>query len=169
MAGRRAVKKESLPEMIASDLRQRILSGELVEGEAIRQELLAQEYDVSRMPVREALKRLSAEGLVHWENNRGGTVVKHSLPEIGEIFDLRILIEVDLFRRAIPRMTERYLEPARACWPRWTTPIRPRMSAIGAPTTTNITWRYTLRRTGACRWIFWNASACIRTAMCASI
>lgn len=110
MAGRRAVKKESLPEMIASDLRQRILSGELVEGEAIRQELLAQEYDVSRMPVREALKRLSAEGLVHWENNRGGTVVKHSLPEIGEIFDLRILIEVDLFRRAIPRMTERDFE-----------------------------------------------------------
>lgn len=105
MAGRRAVKKESLPEMIASDLRQRILSGELAEGEAIRQELLAQEYEVSRMPVREALKRLSAEGLVRWENNRGGTVVKHSLPEIGEIFDLRILIEVDLFRRAIPKMT----------------------------------------------------------------
>lgn len=107
MPARRAVKKESLPEMIASDLRQRILSGELAEGEAIRQELLAQEYDVSRMPVREALKRLSAEGLVHWENNRGGTVVKHSLPEIGEIFDLRILIEVDLFRRAIPQMTTR--------------------------------------------------------------
>ena len=106
MPARRAVKKESLPEMIASDLRQRILSGELAEGEAIRQELLAQDYDVSRMPVREALKRLSAEGLVHWENNRGGTVVKHSLPEIGEIFDLRILIEVDLFRRAIPKMTD---------------------------------------------------------------
>ena len=57
------------------------------------------------MPVREALKRLSAEGFVHWENNRGGTVIKHSLREIGEIFDLRILIEVDLFRRAIPQMT----------------------------------------------------------------
>ena len=107
MDGRRAVKKQSLPEMIASDLRQRILTGELAEGEAVRQELLAKEYDVSRMPVREALKRLSAEGLVHWENNRGGTVIKHSLPEIGEIFDLRILIEVDLFRRAIPQMTDK--------------------------------------------------------------
>ncbi|KKK82780.1 hypothetical protein LCGC14_2799980, partial [marine sediment metagenome] len=64
MDGRRAVKKQSLPEMIASDLRQRILTGELAEGEAVRQELLAKEYDVSRMPVREALKRLSAEGLV---------------------------------------------------------------------------------------------------------
>lgn len=105
MAGRRAVKKQSLPEIIASDLRERILSGDLAEGEAIRQELLAEEYDVSRMPVREALKRLSAEGLVQWENNRGGSVIKHSLPEIGEIFDLRMLIEVDLFCRAIPNMT----------------------------------------------------------------
>ncbi|MQY44020.1 FCD domain-containing protein [Epibacterium sp. SM1969] len=105
MAGRRAVKKQSLPEIIAGDLRERILSGELSEGEAIRQELLAQEYDVSRMPVREALKRLSAEGLVQWENNRGGSVIRHSLREIGEIFDLRMLIEVDLFRRAIPNMT----------------------------------------------------------------
>ncbi|WP_323778882.1 GntR family transcriptional regulator [Leisingera sp.] len=110
MAGGRAVKKQSLPEMIVSDLRQRILSGELAEGEAIRQELLAKEYDVSRMPVREALKRLSAEGLVQWENNRGGTVIKHSLHEIGEIFDLRVLIEVDLFRRAIPNMSEAHFE-----------------------------------------------------------
>lgn len=106
MAASRAFKKQSLPEMIASDLRERILSGEIPEGEAIRQELLAEEYEVSRMPVREALKRLSAEGLVSWENNKGGSVVKHSLHEIGEIFDLRALIEVDLFRRAIPNMTD---------------------------------------------------------------
>ena len=105
MAVKRAFKKQSLPEMIASDLRERILNGEIPEGEAIRQELLAEEYDVSRMPIREALKRLSAEGLILWENNKGGSVVKHSLREIGEIFDLRALIEVDLFRRAIPRMT----------------------------------------------------------------
>ncbi|UWP89195.1 GntR family transcriptional regulator [Aliiroseovarius crassostreae] len=106
MSGKRAVVKQSLPELIANDLRERILSGELKEGEAIRQELLADEYGVSRMPVREALKRLSAEGLVMWENHRGGSVIKHSLREIGEIFDLRMLIEVDLFRHSIPAMTE---------------------------------------------------------------
>lgn len=105
MAAKRAIKKQSLPDVIADDLRERILSGELAEGETIRQEALAEEYDVSRMPIREALKRLSAEGLVQWANNRGGSVIKHSLSEIGEIFDLRILIEVDLFRRAIPQMT----------------------------------------------------------------
>ncbi|WP_298852030.1 GntR family transcriptional regulator [uncultured Ruegeria sp.] len=104
MAGKRAIAKQSLPDVIANDLRERILSGELAEGETIRQEALAEEYDVSRMPIREALKRLNAEGLVQWANNRGGSVTKHSLDEIGEIFDLRILIEVDLFRRAIPNM-----------------------------------------------------------------
>ncbi|MDE0590569.1 GntR family transcriptional regulator [Halocynthiibacter sp. C4] len=106
MAGKRSVSKQSLPEQIANDLRERILSGEMAEGEPIRQEALAEEYDVSRMPIREALKRLNAEGLIQWANNRGGTVTKHSLEEIGEIFDLRILIEVDLFRRAIPSMTK---------------------------------------------------------------
>ena len=105
MAGKRPVTKQSLPEMIANDLRERILSGDMSEGEPIRQEALAEEYDVSRMPIREALKRLNAEGLIQWANNRGGTVTKHSIEEIGEIFDLRILIETDLFRRAIPLMS----------------------------------------------------------------
>lgn len=105
MAAKRAITKRSLPDVIADDLRERILSGELAEGEPIRQEMLAEEYDVSRMPIREALKRLNAEGLIQWANNRGGSVTKHSLKEIGEIFDLRILIEVDLFRRAIPNMS----------------------------------------------------------------
>jgi DNA-binding GntR family transcriptional regulator len=105
MAGKRAISRQSLPDVIANDLRERILSNELAEGETIRQEALAEEYEVSRMPIREALKRLDAEGLVQLTNNRGAQVTKHSLEEIGEIFDLRIMLEVDLFRRAIPLMT----------------------------------------------------------------
>lgn len=107
MTSPRAITRHSLPDVIASDIRERILSGEMAEGEVIRQEALAQEYDVSRMPIREALKRLDAEGLVQFTTNRGASVTKHSLREIGEIFDLRNLIEVDLFRRAIPAMTTR--------------------------------------------------------------
>ncbi len=105
MTGKRIISRQSLPDVIADDLRKRILSGEMVEAQTIRQEALAEEYDVSRMPIREALKRLNAEGLVELTNNRGATVIKHSLREIGEIFDVRALIEVDLFRRAIPEMT----------------------------------------------------------------
>ena len=105
MTNKRAILRKSLPDMISDDIRERILNGELSEGDAIRQEALAEEYHVSRMPVREALKRLDAEGLVQLTNNKGATVITHSLDEIGEIFDLRRLIEVDLFRRAIPKMT----------------------------------------------------------------
>ncbi|WP_353666698.1 GntR family transcriptional regulator [Marinomonas sp. THO17] len=105
MVQKRAVVRQSLPDVIVADLRQRILSGELEEGTLIRQELLAEQYDVSRMPIREALKRLDAEGLLVFKNNRGATVTKHSLDEIAEIFDIRILLEIDLFARAIPNMT----------------------------------------------------------------
>ncbi len=105
MSAKRAIARQSLPDAIASDLRERILSGDLPEGAVIRQEALAEDYDVSRMPVREALKQLDAEGLVRLTNNRGARVTRHSLAEIAEIFDLRALLEVDLFRRAIPAMT----------------------------------------------------------------
>lgn len=105
MSGKRAIARQSLPDVIANDLRERILSGDLAESETIRQEALAEEYEVSRMPIREALKRLDAEGLVNLTTNKGAIVTKHSLEEMGEIFDLRTLIEVDLFRHAIPRMT----------------------------------------------------------------
>ncbi|WP_299890788.1 GntR family transcriptional regulator [uncultured Ruegeria sp.] len=105
MLSKRAIPRQSLPDVIANDLRERILAGELIEGETIRQEALAVEYDVSRMPIREALKRLDAEGLVQLTNNRGASVIKRSLSEIGEIFDLRVLLEVDLFKYAIPNMT----------------------------------------------------------------
>ena len=102
----RAIARQSLPDVITNDLRERILSGEMAEGETIRQEALAEDYDVSRMPIREALKRLDAEGLVQLTNNRGASVTSHSLSEIGEIFDLRVLLEVDLFKRSIPHMAE---------------------------------------------------------------
>lgn len=114
MVEKRAIKRQSLPDVIADDLRGRILSGELAEGETIRQEALAEDYGVSRMPVREALKRLNAEGLIQWHTNRGGTVTKHSLEEIAEIFDLRCLIETDLFRRAIPRMNASHFSDCEA-------------------------------------------------------
>ena len=65
---------------------------------------------VSRMPVREALKRLDSEGLVVFINNRGATVTKHTLEEITEIFDVRNLLEVDLLRKSIPLMEEKHFK-----------------------------------------------------------
>ena len=63
---------------------------------------------MSWMPVREALNRLNDKGLVQLTNNRGAAVIKHSLDAVGEVFDLRRLIEFDLLRRPIPKMITNY-------------------------------------------------------------
>ncbi|HUH40260.1 MAG TPA: GntR family transcriptional regulator [Castellaniella sp.] len=102
---RKIIKRQNLASMLVDDLRKRLLSGEFGGGTLLRQEQLAQEYGVSRMPVREALRQLDSEGLVVMQTNRGATVSELSLAEIDEIFDLRVVLELDLLRRAIPNMT----------------------------------------------------------------
>ena len=67
--------------------------GRLRPGEHLAEERLAREIGVSRTPVREALRRLSAEGFVEFMPNHGGKVPSLSLDDIGEIFDLRAILE----------------------------------------------------------------------------
>lgn len=98
----------------AQVLRDRILSGELAEGEPLRQEALAAELDVSRIPVREALRLLEAEGLIVFNPHRGAVVSSAPTEEVEELFELRALIESDLFRRAIPRVDSDTIERAYA-------------------------------------------------------
>lgn len=98
--------RQSLPDTVVDDLRERILNLDFEEGAQIRQELIAEQYNVSRMPVREALRRLESEGLVVFHTNKGATVTKYSEDEISEMFDLRVLLEVDTLRYALPNMTE---------------------------------------------------------------
>lgn len=100
----KSIRPKSLPDSVAQDLRHRILTGDLSEGDQLRQEALARYYEISRMPVREALRQLEAEGLVHLYPHRGAVVRGLSLQEIHEVFHLRALIECDLLRQAIPKM-----------------------------------------------------------------
>ncbi|MEO5799387.1 MAG: GntR family transcriptional regulator [Gemmatimonadales bacterium] len=86
-------------------LRDRILAGEWAAGAPLRQEALAAELGVSRIPLREALRRLEAEGLVTISAHRGAVVSPLPVDEAAELFELRALIEVDLARRAVPRLT----------------------------------------------------------------
>lgn len=86
-------------------LRERILRGGFQEGEPLRQDAIAEELGVSRIPVREALRQLEAEGLVIFNPHRGAVVTTLSLQEIAELFEVRADIESDLLRRAIPLMT----------------------------------------------------------------
>lgn len=98
--------------MTVEALRERILRGDYPEGEPLRQDALAEELGVSRIPVREALRQLEAEGLVTFSPHRGAVVSVLSLDEIDELFELRAEIESDLVRRAVPAMTAEQLERA---------------------------------------------------------
>lgn len=94
------------PDMIAEVLREAILSGVLRGGEFIRQDLIAAELKVSKTPVREALLRLEAEGLIQFLRNRGAVVSELSLLEITETFDIRIALETLALGLAIPNMSQ---------------------------------------------------------------
>jgi DNA-binding GntR family transcriptional regulator len=110
----RQIKRQSLPETLAESLRERILNGDFKEGDALIQDAIAQEYDVSRMPVREALRQLEASGLVVMKIHKGAVVTSVPTEQIAELFELRSLLECDILARAIPRITDEHLATARS-------------------------------------------------------
>lgn len=108
------IARQTLTGAVLEALRSRILSGELADGLQLRQEALSQEFGVSRVPVREALRQLEAEGLVQIFDHKGAVVTQFSLEDVRELLDIRTLIECDLIRRAIPKQTEKDLSEAEA-------------------------------------------------------
>jgi DNA-binding GntR family transcriptional regulator len=99
------LRRQTLAGMTLDSIRDRILRGRFPEGEPLRQDAIAEELGVSRIPVREALRQLESEGLVTFNPHKGAVVSTLSLQEISELFELRAEIESDLLRRAVPLMT----------------------------------------------------------------
>lgn len=97
--------KRTIADQVAELIRQRILSGQLKGGQPIRQEHLAAELGVSRIPLREALKQLAAEGFVTIASHKGAVVAELSVKEVEELFDLRLRLESWLLELAMPAMT----------------------------------------------------------------
>jgi DNA-binding GntR family transcriptional regulator len=87
-----------MAEGVAHRLRRAILSGELVPGDYIRQEKWAAVLKVSRLPVREALKMLTAEGLLAHDPNKGYYLVKLDADEMAQIYLMRRLLEPELIK-----------------------------------------------------------------------
>ena len=98
--------------LVLEEVRDRILHGDYAEGTPLRQDAIAAEMGVSRIPVREALRQLEAEGLVTFSPHVGAIVSTLSLDEIREVFELRAVIEADLLRRAFPHLGELDVERA---------------------------------------------------------
>jgi DNA-binding GntR family transcriptional regulator len=88
-----AVEVPSLVDRLASTIHARVLSGAIVRGARLPQETLAAEFGVSRTPVREALRKLQAAGVVELLPNRGAVVRGPSAREIREAYEVRTELE----------------------------------------------------------------------------
>lgn len=97
-------------ELVLASVRNAILSGVLGPGARLRQEELAETFGTSRIPVREALRALEYEGLVTSEPHRGFTVTALDADDVEEVYDLRILLESEAVRLALPLLTDDDLE-----------------------------------------------------------
>src|SRR5690348_10920048 len=83
----------SVVDQVYDDLRERILSGDIPRGTRLRQVSLAEELGVSRTPLREALRRLSAEGFVEFSPNQGATVSQLDLGDMRNAWTARLTLE----------------------------------------------------------------------------
>lgn len=101
----KGLQHRTIASAVVDALRRRILDGEFEDGAQLRQDALAQELAVSRIPVREALLQLEAEGLVKILPHRGAVVSQLSIAEIQELFELRALLEPILLKKSAPRLT----------------------------------------------------------------
>jgi len=99
-------------QLVVEILREKILSGEIVAGQPLRQAALAEELNVSRIPVREALLQLEAEGLVSFEPHKGASATELNLDQVDELFELRAMIEGDLLAASLQNITDDALAQA---------------------------------------------------------
>ncbi len=100
------LKHKTLSGALLDEIRQAILSGQYASGSQLRQDALAEAYGVSRIPVREVLFQLEAEGLVKILPQRGAVVSEISREEIDDVFDLRMILEPRLLLASAPLLDE---------------------------------------------------------------
>jgi DNA-binding GntR family transcriptional regulator len=120
------LKRETMVGLTLQAIRDRILNGSYAEGKPLRQDAIAAELGVSRIPIREALRQLETEGLIVFNPHRGAVVSTLSLAEIEEVFTLRAEIESGLVRRAVAVIDEEHLERAAEILDRYERALRQR-------------------------------------------
>lgn len=104
------IERRTVASAATDQLREMIMSGALVEGTPLRQDELAAHLGVSRTPLREAIARLEAEGLVRNDPHRGAVVIKPSIHELREVYEIREALEVLGGRLAVPKVTDEALQ-----------------------------------------------------------
>ena len=105
----------TLAEKAYETLHQAITTGALRPGARLPIEELAEHLDMSPMPIREAVRRLDAVGLVENIPHRGARVTELSVTDLAEVYEVRLALEVTAIRRAAERMTDARVAYAREC------------------------------------------------------
>jgi Transcriptional regulators len=90
---------------VADYLRQAILGGDIAPGQRVRQAMVAERFGASRLPVREALRMLEAEGLIEHEANKGARVPLLDRGEVDIIYQMRERLEPLALSQSIPNLT----------------------------------------------------------------
>ena len=98
-------KKATAQETVLKSVRKMLASGKLQPGQQIIQDALASRLGVSRVPVREALKTLQAEGRVIHDPHRGYFVAELNTEDLSEIYHLRSILEDEAIRIGVPKAT----------------------------------------------------------------
>ncbi|MBV7274692.1 GntR family transcriptional regulator [Clostridiaceae bacterium UIB06] len=105
-------RRKTTPTIVADILRTAILKGELKGGQQLIQADIAEQFGMSRIPVREALKQLEMEGLVKQYPNKGAVISELSADEVQEIYEIRSLLETGAIKLSIENLSEEDLEQA---------------------------------------------------------
>jgi DNA-binding GntR family transcriptional regulator len=94
------LERRASADLIAAAVRDRILAGDLVSGDPLREAELAEAFGVARNTVREGLRLLTQGGLASYEMHRGVTVRRHTPAEVAEVFEVRAIVEEAAAKRA---------------------------------------------------------------------
>src|SRR5207237_1726696 len=118
------IPRRSLTCCLSDKVREQIMRGEIAECAQLRQDVIAGQYHVSRIPVREALRQLDAEGLITIVPNRGAVVPELSPNDVEELFAIRALLEPEVLKLSIPRLTQSDLAEAEAILNKYVNELR---------------------------------------------
>ena len=102
--------EDTIAVRIAKALAERIIAGTIEPGARLRQDHIAEEFETSHVPVREAFRRLEAQGLAISEPRRGVRVASFDLSEVKEVAAMRAALEVLALRHAAPHLTAAILD-----------------------------------------------------------
>lgn len=100
----------TIDQMVTALIRKAIVSGVFAPGDRLPQDYLAEVFEVSRMPIRAALRQLESEGLVQLHAHRGATVLSLSTEDITELYELRALVEAHALRKTLAKITPEAIE-----------------------------------------------------------